>query len=108
MSIASLCTTTATVENPTRANVTGGYTATFAVDATVLCRIQPMSAAEAVRWGKDADTVLATMYLPTAAAGDITNASEIVVGSTRYEVLGLRDTDLQSRLTVVALMEQRS
>ncbi len=103
MSLDTLCDKTVTVERPTT-NVTdtGAYEETFGIWKTVKARIQPLSAVELVKLGRQATDVGIRLYCVPCG---IQEPDRIVFGTRTFEVLGVRDIDEQGRLMTVDCVE---
>lgn len=106
MNPAGLFVNTVTIKVPTLSTQTDGSTTRTYADTEAVCSLQPMSASEAVRLGRDAASVLARAYFP--AGTSLTVDSEIVdAASVRWRVIGRgRDTGGRSQFITVDLERQ--
>ena len=105
MSLTALCNTTVVVARPTATRGTeGGRTITWTTThAALKARIQPLSAREAVLYGRETETITHRMYCvgdPSILAKD-----RVTYDSRTFLVKGVRNTDEQARLCVVELEE---
>ena len=103
MSIDSLCDKTITVERSGIAiSDTGAYEETFGLFKTVKARIQPLSANEMTKLGREATDVGIRLYCIPCG---IQEPDRITYGTRTFEVLGVRDIDEQDRLMTVDCVE---
>ena len=89
-----------------RATVTttpsGAYEESFEILETIQARIQPLSATEMVKLGREATDIGIRLYcLPTS----IQEPDRIVYGSRIFRVIGVRNIDEQDRLMTVDCVE---
>jgi len=103
MSIASLCDKTIIVQ---RLDITvsdaGAYEESFAAWKVIKARIQPLTAAELVKLGREATDVGIKVYCEPAG---IQEPDRIVYGTRTFEILGVRDIDEQGRLSTIDCVE---
>ena len=103
MSIDSLCDKTITIERSgLTVSGTGAYEETYGIWKTVTARIQPLSATEMVKLGREATDVGIRLYCVPCG---IQEPDRIVFGTRTFEVLGVRDIDEQDRLMTVDCVE---
>ena len=103
MSIESLCDKSVSVLRPTMiTSDTGAYEETFAVWKTIDARIQPLTAAELTKLGREATDIGIRLYCVPAG---IQEPDRILYGSRTFEVIGVRDIDEQGRLMTVDCVE---
>ena len=100
MSLQSLCNAVCDVRsNAATAPDAYGNTADDWSDlyTDTACRVRPLSAREQTRWGERPTIATHRVYFadPTLA---ITEAMRIVFGTRTFHILGVVDTDEQSRL----------
>lgn len=108
MSIRSMLRNRATIQQATISATTysSAGTKTWSTrHSNVKCDIQPLSAAEAIRYSSEQSAVSHKMYcMPGEVTGTV--ASDRVVFNGRYfEITGVRDTDEIGRLLVIELLE---
>ncbi len=103
MSIQSLADKSIIVRRATvGATDTGAYEETWADWKTVSARIQPLSAGELVKLGREATDIGIRLYcLPCG----IQEPDRIVYGDRTFQVVGVRDIDEQGRLMTVDCVE---
>jgi SPP1 family predicted phage head-tail adaptor len=92
-----------------RATVTrdaiGGKTETWNTVQTVNARVQPLSGAENVKYGRDVEVRMVKMYIPSAPT--ITHANRIRFNSDNYQVLSVHNIDhLNHHLRVVCELQK--
>lgn len=89
-----LLTTEATITNITWTQGADGvpYADSPTGTATVLCMIQPLSAADALIYGRDTTTQVFSVFMaPTTTAGaawDISPKDTITIGGITYRIIG--------------------
>lgn len=106
MSLKSLMNTSVDVQRPTKTRGTeGGQSASWPTTyAGLRCRIQPLSAREAVLYGRETEQVTHRMYIDASVIIGIQD--RVIYSSRTFFVVGVRDTDEQGRLKVVELREE--
>ena len=80
----------------------GAYEESFAFFASIKARIQPLSAVELVKMGRQAVDVGIRLYVLPAS---IQESDRIIYGTRTFEVIGVRDIDEQGRLSTVDCVE---
>ena len=103
MSLDSLCDKTITIERPDIAvSSAGAYEETYGIWKTIKARIQPLSATEMTKLGREATEIGIRFYcIPVA----IQEPDRISFGTRTFEVIGVRDIDEQDRLMTVDCVE---
>ncbi len=103
MSIDSLCDKTISVLRPAvLVSDTGAYDEAYTVWKTVKARIQPLTAGELDKLGREATDVGIRLYCVPCG---IQEPDRIGYGGRTFEVLGVRDIDEQGRLMTVDCVE---
>ncbi len=103
MSLDSLCDKTVTVERAEMSvSDAGAYEETFGIWRTWKVRIQPLTAAEMIKLGREATDIGIKIYgVPIA----LQESDEIVYGTRRFKILGIRNIDELDRLLTVDCVE---
>ena len=73
--------------------------------ANVRCDIQPLSAAESIRYSSEQSAVSHKMYCVPGDATGTTAGDRVIFDGRYFEVTGVRDTDEVGRLLVIELLE---
>ena len=81
----------------------GGTKAWATVNASLPCRIQPLSASERIEFSRPQQEVTHRMYV--AGSVDITAADRISFGGRTFNIVGVRNIDEWNRLTTIDLFE---
>jgi len=103
MSIDSLTDKTITVQRATAiVSEAGAYEEVYDTLTTAKARIQPLTAAELVKLGREATDIGIRLYCVPCG---IQEPDRIVYGSRTFEVVGVRDIDEQGRLSTVDCVE---
>jgi len=105
MSLRQLFVTSVVIQYPTDTRGTeGGQSRTWTTrHATMPCRIQPLSAREAVLYGRETEKITHRLYCDPAYTVEIED--RITYDSRTFLVKGVRNTDELDRLQVVELEE---
>ncbi len=103
MSIESLADKTVSILRlSTTTTDTGAYEETFAVWKTWQVRIQPLTAAEMIKLGREATDIGIKLYgVPVG----LEEPDRILYGDRTFEVVGVRNIDEQDRLSTVDCVE---
>ncbi len=103
MSLDSLCDKTISVLRPAvLVSDSGAYEETYGIWKTVKARIQPLTATELEKLGREATDIGIRFYCVPCG---IEEPDRIGYGSRTFEVLGVRDIDEQGRLMTVDCVE---
>ncbi len=103
MSIDSLADKTVTIQRVSMAvSAAGAYEETFTDLLTWKVRIQPLTANELVKLGREATDIGIKLY---GVPADVQEPDRVTYGSKTYRVIGVRDIDEQGRLMTVDCVE---